>query len=538
VKVRVNLIGKHYKKVIIIIFTNKEVNEVKKFIASRRLSTTESLKNDPYSQSSWHMRQQIVPEQETPVASGFGYTQSPYTSPYNKLWGVQLHADLSKYRLMYRNVPVIKKAVDKLVATAVSKGFKFEGDEVVVEYLDSWIKQQQDFYTTINTMVSDAILYGTSFTEIVYEDSVFTEGVSTDPEFGRVELPDGDRLPEVNINGIPSIPNKIVNNNGKYISVEAKGNPVWLKPLDPLYVRIRSDSYGNVFGYLQYLSTPPVAFTPEKMLCIRYNPKSVMTENAYGTSMIQSLIRTQETIWTLENDLLNISHACTKPPLIFACGNEEDEPWTQAALSTFVSATGERGPGKDLYHRGDVKATPLPFPANSLLPLITYLNYHTEQRMMMLGIPPDLLGFKGGSNRSTAMVTFDDFINTIQIIQEQIGEALEEQLVKRIVAAKFGEDTEVPKIVWNEIYSKDESTTINTVTTLLTAGLITIDEGREKLSEVGFDLGKMPIQLPTPQENVKKVDEGEVNEYMKAGEDSASENSLMYPELIKKKGVK
>lgn len=498
------------------------------FFANRRLSEEESLKYDRYTPKNWHQRLSITPPGDVPPASGLGYTQSPYIGQFTVMWGVNPLADLGKYRLMYRTVPIIKKAIDKTVATAVSKGFKLELDEdapnreEILNYLTQWISMQEDFKTHMQMLASDALTYGNAYAEIAYDEDDIEEKYAD--ELKQYTVPDPKENYKFGENSVPYIQEVTIMNDGKYTEARAKGNPVWIKPLDPMWVRVRRDSFGNCFGFLQYLSTPPVAFTTEKMVHIRYNAKSWWTENAYGTSALQSLIRTQEAIWTIENDLILISHACAKPPLIFACGSEE-EPWTEGQLTQFVSETGGRGPGGDIYHRGDVEAKPLPFPASSLAPLIAHLDYHVEQRIVALGVPPDLLGIHASSNRSVATVSMDDWINTIQLLQEQIADAFEEQLFKVIVERKFGKGAPIPRIVWNQIYEKDQLGEVNTIIALRGANIITLNEARVWLEEIGKKLhpveggnifGTPQVTPPEPNEieedgidaQISKIDEG------------------------------
>ncbi len=495
------------------------------FVAERRLTDKESVLYDKYTPRNWFNKLPIIPQEVTPPASGYGYTQSPYISQWSVMWGVNPLTDLPKYRMMYRTVPIVKKAIDKTVATAISKGFELDlppstdKREEILSFLKSWIDQQLDFKLHLQMLASDALTYGNAFAEIVYNEIDATEQSSDDPEFNRIEIPDPHEDYKIGEHGIPYLPTVNYHGNGKYIDVKAKGDPVWIKPLDPLWMRVRRDSYGNVYGYLQYLSTPPVAFTNDKIVHIRFNPKSWWTENAYGTSNLMALIRTQEAIWTIENDLILISHACAKPPLIFSCGAVEggpmDEPWTEGQLTAFVSSTSGRGPGGDIYHRGDVQSKPLPFPASSLAPLITHLDYHVQQRMIILGVPPDLLGISGGSNRSTAMVTMDDWINTIQLLQQQMADAMEEQLFRPIIEKAFGEGTPVPNMVWNQVYEKDAQVEIQQIMVLRTSNIITTNEARAMLGDIGKKLEPVtngdsllpPMAFMPTEEEQKEEDE-------------------------------
>jgi len=509
------------------VFTQKEMKEFKAqleantFKAQRRLSEKDSVSHDRYTPTNWFQQLPLIPKEETPSKSGFGYTQSPYISQWTKMWGVSPLTDLAKYRMMYRTVPIIAKAIDKTVATAISKGFNLElpadaeNREEILFYLKSWLDTQQDFKLCLQQITSDALIYGNAYAEIVYDEveGTITQEHSDDPEFLRVEIPDPTEAYKMGDTGIPSISTVTYNGDGKYLKVAAKGNPVWIKPLDPLWMRVRRDSYGNIFGYLQYLSTPPVAFTNAKILHVKFNAKSWWTENAYGTSNLMSLVRTQEAIWAIENDLILISHACAKPPLIFSCGETGDEPWTEGQFTAFVSSTASRGPGGDIYHRGDVQSKPLPFPASSLAPLLAHLDYHVEQRMIRLGVPPDLLGVHASSNRSTAMVTMDDWINTIQMLQQQIGDAIQEQLFKPIIEKVFGEGAAIPSMAWNQIYEKDAAAEIQQIMILRTSNIITTNEARAQLNDIGIKLepvtdgdSLLPPEafMPTEEEKTEK----------------------------------
>lgn len=467
-------------------YTLKEIAESPQFQA-RRLDDTTSLKYDKYTPTNWHQRLPVVPSTEVVPQSGLGYVQSPYISQWTKMWGVYPLGDLSKFRMMFRTVPIVKKAVEKTVSATVAKGFKLELSEEVdrreeiLKYLQDWISQQQDFKLTLRMILTDMLVYGSAFCEIVY-DEIDTEEKYSD-EFTQYKIPDPHENYKMGENSVPYLQEVTISGNGSYVEARAKGNPVWLKPLDPLWMRVRRDSYGNDFGFLQFLSAPPVAFTPQKMLFVKYNPKSWWYENAYGVPMLLSLVRTQEAIWQLENDLIVISHACAKPPLLFSCGTDVD-PWTEGQLLGFASETSSRGPGGDVYHRGDVKAIPLPFPASSLAPLLAHLDYHVEQRIVALGVPPQLLGMPEGSTRTTATVNLDDWISTIQQIQEQLSDAVEEQLFKYILEPVFGEGCPIPAMKWNEIFEKDEQAEVGKIISLKNSGIITLNESRAWLETI------------------------------------------------------
>jgi len=69
-----------------------------------------------------------------------------------------------------------------------------ENREEILEYLQSWINQQENFKLTLQMIASDALTYGNAYAEIVYDEKSVTEEFSNDMEFHRVEIPIPRRL--------------------------------------------------------------------------------------------------------------------------------------------------------------------------------------------------------------------------------------------------------------------------------------------------------------------------------------------------------
>lgn len=481
------------------------LNKASQFTA-RLLNRGDSRKYDQKTADSWMMQQNIVPKHATPPGSGLGYKVSPYTSEWIKLWGITPIADLSKYRLMYRTVPKVKRAIDKTVSSAIIKGFNrleinplqtwYPEDEyssledyhfAITSYLQSWIDGQDDFYLNLNMIGKDMLIYGNAYVELVYEDLEVEEKQSNDFTNYEVHKEDYSWAGQGPLDGQDAPMVTMKNPGGKYLEVAPKGDLIWLKPLDPLYMRVRADSYGNVFGYLQFLSAPPVSYTPDKMAHFRYNPLSWQYETFNGTSMLMSIIRTQEIIWQIENDLILLGHATVKPPMHFACG-DKDNIWPEPVFTQFIADTANRSAGGDLYTRGDVKGTPLPAPAGGIPAMVKYLDYHDTQRTIALGVPPQLLGQPEGSSRTTAEVSLDDWVNMLQNIQREISNTLEDQIFRHIIKNKFGEDAPIPKPVWNPLFDKNENDITSRIVSLVASGIVTLNEGRNWLSDIGIKL--------------------------------------------------
>jgi len=423
---------------------------------SRVLPSETALRFDLFTPKTWMKKQNII--KDPPPDSGYGYVTSPYNSIFNVMWGVYPSADLAKYRLMYRTVPKVKRAVDKTVSFAINKGisgfeFKYPAKDAqaIIDYLEDWIESQDDWKITLQMIASDMLIYGNAFVEIVYEEPLTDEQIAImshpiDPRDPNSGVPERVFIPnegidwagkDMNSNTVPQLIERTVRDNAGHnvdsiIEFGGNGNVVWLKVLDPLYMRARVDSYGNVFGYLQWFSSPPVAFTTNKVAHFKYNPKSTAYETVYGTSMLQSLIRTQEAIWQIENDLILIGHTAAKIPLHFDCGTPESV-WTDEAFMKFQMQMKTRGSGADIFTRGDVVANQLAIPAAQISHLMSNLKYHDVQRSVALGVPPALLGEPEGSSRTTAEISLDDFINQLQILQKEIANVLEEQIFNYIL---------------------------------------------------------------------------------------------------------
>lgn len=439
-------------------------------------------------------RNWIVSDKAKPPESGFAYVQTPYADLYTKLWGVATIADLPKYRLMYRTVPVIKRAVDKSVLVAVSKGFDLKpvDDSAeakrAVEVVDEWLLTQRNIKEFLGSIASDMLVYGNAFAEIVHEKMDIEK--ATSEELSRYEIvkePSPFNLtPKSSSTDTPTIVQSVDNAGGFYNLVKPRGKPVWLKPLDPLTMRVRRDSFGNVYGYLQLLGVPPTAFTTENMAFFKHLPKTWQYESAYGVSSLMSVIRTQDIIWQLENDLLIISHAAKKVPSVFKGGSAERGYYSQKQLDVLSRELAERDAASDIFVRGDVEVEPLPLPASSIQPILNYLKYHHDQRTTALGVPPVLMGIPDGTTQTTATVSFEDFIDNIRSLQETIADTLETQVFSKVLAASGLDKKWVPEVEWRSVGKRDETSLANMIVALFNSRLITANEARALLRQNGL----------------------------------------------------
>lgn len=424
-----------------------------------------------------------------PISSGMGYVQSPYSQWYTKVYGVVPLADYSNYRTMYRTVPIIKAAVDTTVNMACGKGFKIEcEDSDVKDYLDSFF-EQINAPEIAHVIAHDCLVYGNAFIELCYERNSVVE----------VEDPT-----EKDFAGKPV----------RYKHVSSEGKVVWLKALDPYYMRVRRDAFDNIFGFIQWISYPPVAFTSEKIAHFKWLPKSWSYESAYGCSTLMSLIKTQDYIWQLERDFQAIVHTYAKP-ILSIYGGTADKPYSETGMKNLKTSLAADGVSGKYFVRGDVRVEAISTPAN-LTGISTYFNYLTSQRLSILGVPPVLLGMPEGTNRATSEVTFSDFLTRVQMLQSIIADVFEDQILPKILKDEFGEDYESAHIVFNEVFEKDllgESTRLQGE---FKAGIISKNEARISLGYEPTENEEDNIptaQLPSPAfpfsaqiDDVKKKD--------------------------------
>ena len=72
-------------------------------------------------------------------ASGIGFVSSPYTSLWDRIWGVTPVEDLPKFKALYSFVPRIQAAVDVKVNLEISNGFTLRSN-LSATLLEEWVE--------------------------------------------------------------------------------------------------------------------------------------------------------------------------------------------------------------------------------------------------------------------------------------------------------------------------------------------------------------------------------------------------------------
>lgn len=382
--------------------------------------------------------------------SGAGFVTSPYTSTWDLVWGATPIEDLPKYKELYTFTPYIKAAVDVTVNLAISNGFELDGgDDKVREWLTDWL-DEQNILQTLRIAATDMLVFGNAYLEICRDEDT--------------------------------------------------GLVAWLKPLDPTWMRPRQDAYGNVFGYIQLLTMPPVVFTAEDMVHLRWGAKSFWYEFSFGTSLLRPLLKVQALINQFENDMAVIMQVYTKPMLVVKAGAPE-KPWSDDQLAQLVEAFRTRKPGTDVFIRGDVSADVIQSMTKDIN-VQFWLDYLYKQREAVLGVPKIFLGESEGTNRSTSDTVMQEYVTRLRMLQEIVGDVLEAVLFKQLIGEKFGVGKEVPHVAWKPIWEAKVEDKAKYVQGLVQTGIITVAEARLALgypAEPSAEHGALPKQ-PTQVE--------------------------------------
>jgi hypothetical protein len=380
--------------------------------------------------------------------SGAGFVTPPYTAYWERLWGTVPIEDLPKYKDLYTFTPYIKASIDVTVNLAISNGFELEGGEDQVrEWLSNWL-DEQNILETLRIVATDMLVFGNAYLEMCRNEDA-----------GKIE---------------------------------------WLKPLDPVHMRVRRDAYGQVLGYIQLLTFPPVVFASDEICHFKWGAKSWWYESAYGTSLLRPLLKIQALIDQLEDDMAVIVHTYAKPMLVVKAGTPE-RPWTDQQLQQLVEAFRDRKPATDVFVRGDVEVDVVPSLTKDVN-VTFWLDYLLRQREAVLGVPKIFLGYSEGTNRATAEVVMQEYVTRLRMMQEIIGDTLETVLFKQLVKDEFGEGVEIPKIKWKPIWEPTFQDKAKVLGDLVDKGIILPKEARTQL---GFP-EEYPITTPEELQAILK----------------------------------
>jgi len=377
--------------------------------------------------------------------SGAGFVTPPYTAYWDRLWGATPIEDLPKYKDLYTFTPYIKAAIDVTINLAISNGFELQcEDKEVREWLTNWL-DEQNILQTLRIAGTDQLVFGNAYLEICREE---------------------DQPPE----------------------------EWWLKPLDPVHMRVRRDAYGNVFGCIQLLTVPPVVFTAQDVVHFRWGAKSWWYEFSYGTSQLRPLLKIQALIDQMEDDMGVIVHTYAKPMLVVKGGTAE-KPYSDQQLGILADSFKNRKVATDVFVRGDVTVDVIKSMTGEVK-FDWWLDYLYTQREALLGVPKIFMGKSEGTNRATAEVVMQEYVTRLRMLQELIGDMLETILFKQLITKKFGEGVEVPKVKWRPIWEPTIQDKAKFIGDLVDRGILDREEARSQLGFPETPEGQKSLAVP------------------------------------------
>lgn len=411
-----------------------------------------------------------------PAGSGAGLVQSPYADLYTKVYGVVPIADLPKYRQMYRNFPDVQQAIEMQVNLALGKGFVIEHkNKKVADYLED-VLYDINAQEAIPTMGRDMLTYGNSFTEVCWDETEEVTEKLYDIN-GSIYTKDEIQKYNVSTNGIKAA----VTDEGKelYASKFKKkeiSSLVGLKPLDPVYMRVRRDSWGNVFGYVQWMAFPPTLIDPQSCIHNKHRPTSTGYESAYGVSLLMSMVKNTDLLTYFENDAAVWTHYKAVPPLTIKGGTVE-KPYSSDQMKELMKLLKSRSASSMIFVKGDVTIEEMKTVASDLH-LDWWIEYLLLKRNQALGVPSFLMGQREIGGRSTAQVLVQDFITRLQVLQGFVSRPIEQFLFRPLIDEKFGKTVPNARIVWKPIVEESSDMRTQRLVQLLQAGALSINEVR------------------------------------------------------------
>ena len=502
---------------------------------------------------------------QKPPETGDLLIHSPWTDWYNLTWGLAPNQDMPKWRWMYRARPEIRRGVDVKVSLAFGRGFKIEcEDDEELEVYANRLLNRLKITEKLQSAGTDMLVYGQGYfekirvtngdkqegetveakAEVTKKWSSFELDVDDPAEatkrlkrwvsdIGAVDSWLADRNTKVDLAETVTRQKKRYNSwlagrfNAQAQKPDSKlkpedGDLVGLKPLDPLWMRINQDAFGNNLGFVQWGLTPiPQSVIPEKIVFLRWMPKSWAFEGAYGTSLLMPVQRHISFLIQAEEDMKLWMHQYGKPTLVIYAGTQE-KPYTGPQITSLNNKLAARGPTTDMTLPGDCKAEVLQAgTAQTVSTFDAWAKYNREKIYEAIGIPSVLMNLAEGSNRAVSDTEFQGFVAEERMLQDFVGEEFMKQLIEpelqRVFADKYGDGVlPVIKIVWPPVLQEDANKLMDRLVKAVGKPFISVNEAR-------LEIGLKP--LGDEYDELAEVSQPGFGQFSKGPEMSESGNT-------------
>lgn len=220
-----------------------------------------------------------------------------------------------------------------------------------------------------------------------------------------------------------------------------------------------------------------------------------------------SLLRPAYKHWLLKDELMRIEAATARRngmgiPVATAPDGENDIERYQKLAS---SARAGESSGIGLPAGAEMKLLGV---SGNLPDIRQAIEYHDRQ-IALAGLAHFLNLDRGGSY-ALASVQADTFVQSVQSFAESIRDTANAHVVEDLVDLNFGEDEPAPRLVFDEIGSRQDLTA-DALKTLIDAGLIRLDRSLEEYARQQYGLPSKdtpppeepwtPPENPTPEES-------------------------------------
>ena len=468
-------------------------------LSARRIPPKEALEIPDSFPKEW-LPEKIIPQDKIPPGSGDAYVHSPLIDIYTKRWGVSPIADLPVYRDMERNQPWIRTGLWKTTHLALEKGGEWTCDDPETDEGKRLLEDTNAIFRPVYSqwmnivrpcMVYNGLAYGFAPVEKIYADTLKNGYEPNYVKYGdkkKLTFQTGALIKEHYQTKV-DMKKQFAEVDGVY-DVEP-GNLINLKACDPYYFRVLRDSLGNVYGYLQIINSPYKAFTTDKIMFFRYNPTTVPSESAYGTSALMALVRTTELLEACENNIHIALHQIVKQPAIFSPPQSADlMPLSDPDWARISADEEERVAGDSIMSRG-AKVDLMPIDGAALQGALAWRNTLREDLMVGMDVPWVIFGMPMSSNRSQSEVNLDDFVVKLHGIQQLVGRSELEDIVIPGLLRKGWKKDDISEMNlrydWNGVAIQDEASQEARSLNKFKDGAITRNECRDELNLLPVD---------------------------------------------------
>lgn len=214
-----------------------------------------------------------------------------------------------------------------------------------------------------------------------------------------------------------------------------------------------------------------------------------------GRWMGNSLLRPAYKHWLLKDELMRIEAAVARRNGMGVPVATAPENADQATVDAYRGMATE-------YRGGEKSGVGLPNGANfqllgvqgNLPDMRQAIEYHDKQ-IALAGLAHFLNLDRGGSY-ALASVQSDSFVQSVQTIAESVRDTAQAHVVEDLVDINFGEEVPAPRLVFDEIGSRQDLTA-NAMKMLIDAGLIRLDRSLEEYTRQQYGLPAKDTPPPT-----------------------------------------